>query len=168
MLELILNQNQIPADTWRYGPRASAKTGCGWIALYNALALLGEPRPPEAVISALERQLPLIHGAFGTTCLGPALLLRAWGYRVGVTSDPRRFDTLAAQADAAILFYYWRNGLRLGAHFVALHRTPSGFVGYNTYTNSAAPDAYGPSLSGFLKKQGYFGCVLTVIRKTAP
>ena len=42
MGELILNQTQIPKEQWRYGLRSSAKTGCGWIALYNALILLGE------------------------------------------------------------------------------------------------------------------------------
>ena len=34
------------------------------------------------------------------------------------------------------------------------------FTGYNTYKNSTGPDLYGESLDGFLKKRGYFGCVL--------
>ena len=165
MDELILNQNQIPKGQWRYGLCPSAKTGCGWIALYNALVLLGDRPSPEAIISALERQLPLIHGSLGTTCLGPALLLRKWGYRVWICSDVSRFDSIAAQADAAIVFYNWRRGLRFGAHFVALKSSPSGFVGYNTYANSVGPDLYGRSLSQYLRRQGYFGCVLTAVRR---
>ena len=71
-----------------------------------------------------------------------------------------RFDALAADAPVSILFYYWRRGMKIGAHFVALHKTDRGFVGYNTYKNSAGPDFYGESLEKFLKKRGYFGCVL--------
>ena len=59
-----------------------------------------------------------------------------------------------------ILFYYWRKGWKLGGHFVALHKTDRGIVGYNTYSNSTGPDLYGDSLEAFLKKRGYFGCVL--------
>ena len=53
--------------------------------------------------------------------------------------------------------------MRLGAHFVAVRREEQGFVGYNTYSNSRGPDFYGESLEGYLKKQGFFGCVLTKV-----
>ena len=64
-----------------------------------------------------------------------------------------------------ILFYHWRDGFRLGAHFVALHKKDGVFVGYNTYRNSTGPDRYGPSLQTFLKERGYFGTVLIAIQK---
>lgn len=165
MAELIYNQNRIPREQWRYGLRSSAKTGCGWIALYNALILLGEEPNPEALIRDLEKQLPLIHGNVGTFCLGPALLLKKYGYSVNICSDTQRFDALVRKSDAAILFYYWRKGLHLGAHFVALQAAASGFIGYNTYTNSVSTDSYGNSLTQYLKNQGYFGCVLTAVRR---
>lgn len=168
MGKLILNQTQIPREQWRYGLRSSAKTGCGWIALYNALILLGKDPEPETLIRALERQLPLIHGNAGTFCLGPALLLKKYGYRVNICSDTQRFDTLVQTSDAAILYYYWRDGLRVGAHFIALKWDGTQFVGYNTFTNSTAPDGFGQSLSGYLRRQGFFGCVLTVLRKNLP
>lgn len=41
MTGLIYNQHDIPKDVYRYGLRPSAQTGCGWIATYNALKLLG-------------------------------------------------------------------------------------------------------------------------------
>ena len=41
MVDLIYNQKKIPKDQWRYGFRSSAATGCGWIATYNALQLMG-------------------------------------------------------------------------------------------------------------------------------
>ena len=163
MPDLILNQTEIPADRWRYGLRSSAKTGCGWIAVYNCLALLGRPKEPEEIIRGLELQMPGLHGTFGTLCLGPAILLKKWGFRVETQSDVQKFDSLLPVGATAILFYYWRKGLRLGAHFVTVQREERGFVGYNTYSNSSGPDFYGESLEAFLKKNGFFGCVLTKV-----
>lgn len=76
METFICNQTKIPKDRWRYGLRSSAKVGCGWIAVYNALIQLGESPLPETIIDALEHQLPLIHGNLGTSVLGPAMLLK--------------------------------------------------------------------------------------------
>ena len=165
MAELICNQTRIPKDQWRYGLRPSAKTGCGWIAVYNLLVLFGEEPRPEELISALEHQLPLLHGTFGTLCLGPAMLLKKMKYRVDSTSDPQKYDDLVKKSDGAILFYYWRRKHRFGAHFVALEARPDGFWGYNTYSNSQGPDYYGESLKEYLHDRRYFGCVLTCIRK---
>lgn len=165
MAELICNQTRIPKDQWRYGLRPSAKTGCGWIAVYNLLVLFGEEPRPEELISALERQFPLLHGTFGTLCLGPAMLLKKMKYRVDSTSDPQKYDDLVKKSDGAILFYYWRKGVRFGAHFAALRWDGTRFVGYNTYSNSQGPDSLGESLPAFLTSQGYFGSVLTVVRR---
>ena len=165
MKELIYNQNQIPRDQWRYGLRSSAATGCGWVATHNALRLMGYETDIDQLIRYYEYQLPLIHGNAGTSFWGPAVLFRQWGFPVKVCSHPRQFDDLAGRSDVCILFYHWRRGARFGAHFVALHRTNRGFVGYNTYKNSTGPDAYGPSLEAFVKKQKYFGCVLMGIQK---
>lgn len=165
MAELIYNQNRIPREQWRYGLRSSAKTGCGWIALYNALVLLGEEPDPQQLIRACERQVPLINGNAGTILFSPGQLLKRWGYPVRISALPEQFDRLCRQSDAAILFYYWREGFRLGAHFVALHHTDQGFLGYNTYSNSSGPDAYGQSLEAFLRQRKYFGCVVTAVKK---
>ena len=81
-----------------------------------------------------------------------------------IVVDRKRFDMEAAAADCCILFYRWRKKLTMGAHFVALHHTDRGFVGYNTYSNSTGPDFYGSSLDGFLKQRNYFGCVLIAIQ----
>lgn len=163
MEDLICNQNRIPRDKWRYGLRSSAATGCGWIATHNALHLMGYRTDIEELIRYYERQLPLIHGNAGTSFWGPAELFRRWGFPVKVCLKTSSFDALARKSDACILFYRWHRGLKLGAHFVALHHTPQGFVGYNTYRTSTGPDLYGHSLEGFLKKQGFFTPVLIAI-----
>ena len=81
MKDLIYNQRQIPREQWRYGLRSSAAVGCGWIATYNALRLLGYRTTPENLIRYYEGQLPLIHGNAGTSFWGPAVCFRQWGSR---------------------------------------------------------------------------------------
>ena len=80
MNEIIYNQTEIPKTKWRYGFRSSAATGCGWIAVYNSLVLMGCEASPEHLIRYFQRQFPLIHGNLGTMipeqrCLRIVLLL---------------------------------------------------------------------------------------------
>ena len=69
---LIYNQHDIPKHMHRYGLRASADTGCGWIATHNALVLLRCQTDTEKLIRYYEWQLPLIHGNAGTSFWGSA------------------------------------------------------------------------------------------------
>ena len=165
MDDLIYNQNHIPREQWRYGLRSSAATGCGWIATYNALRLLGYKTDPERLIRYYEWQVPLVHGNMGTLMFGPAIRFRQWGFPVTVTANRKEFVRVVEESDACVLFYRWHSKWKLGAHFVALHKTPRGILGYNTYKSSRGPDPYGESLDGFLKQRKYFGAVLIGIRK---
>lgn len=162
---LIYNQNHIPKDQYRYGFRASKDTGCGWVAVHNALHLLGKKTDIEELIRYFEWQLPLIHGNAGTSFWSPALCFQKWGYQTELIFDRRKFDSAAKRSDVCILFYRWHRGAKLGAHFVALHHTPTGFVGYNTYQNSTGPDAYGESLLQQIQNRRWFGCILLCIKK---
>lgn len=164
MNELIYNQHQIPKEKWRYGFRASADTGCGWIATHNALRLLGYKTDIDELIRYYQWQLPLIHGNAGTSFWGPAVCFRNWGFPVEICLQPKQFDEIADRSDVCILFYRWKKGLKLGAHFVALHRSADGFLGYNTFRNSTGPDAYGQSLAKYIQNQKWFGCVLIGIQ----
>ena len=164
MKDLIFNQREIPKDQWRYGFRSSAAVGCGWIATYNALRIMGYYAEPEKLIRFYERQLPLLHGNLGTSFWAPALAFRKWGFPVEMVFDRDRFDEAAKKADVCLLFYWWRRGRKLGAHFVAVRHSEDGFVGYNTYSNSQGPDAYGESLKSFIDGKNRFGSVLIAIR----
>ena len=165
MEDLIYCQREIPKEQWRYGLRASAATGCGWIAVYNALRILGKEAQPRELIRYFERMLPLVHGNFGTTILAPAFYFKKQGYLVDWTARTDRFDAMLSGADVCVLYYRWHKKWKFGAHFVALHRTPQGICAYNTYTNSKGPDLYGQSLEGYLKRRKCFGAVLIAIRK---
>lgn len=164
MSDFIYNQKKIPKGQWRYGLRASAATGCGWIATYNALFAMGYREKPERLIRYFERQLPLIHGNLGTFLLGPVFYFKKHGFSVRLVKRRSSFDDAVKNSDVAIVFYYWRQRMRFGAHFVAVRYQEGEFVGYNTFRTSAGPDYYGASLEAFLKKRKYFGCVLIAIQ----
>jgi len=165
MQDFIYCQRDIPKDKWRYGFRSSAATGCGWIATYNALRLMGYDNvKPESLIRFYERQLPLIHGNTGTATLAPAIFFKRHGFGVKCTANRKRFDDVAKASDVCVLYFWWRRKWKFGAHFVTVQYTENGFVGYNTYRTSKGPDKYGKSLDGFLKEKKYFGAVLIGIK----
>jgi hypothetical protein len=162
--DLIYNQRKIPKDQWRYGFRTSADTGCGWIATYNALRLLGYRAKPEQLIRYYERQLPLIHGNAGTSFWGPAVCMKQLGFPVDIVIDRKKFDETARESDVCILFYRWHQKYRFGAHFVALRYKDGRFTGYNTFRSSQGPDDWGESIDEFMTKNHFFGAVLIGIR----
>ncbi len=164
MKDLICCQRDIPREQWRYGFRSSAATGCGWIATYNALRLLGYRAEPESLIRMYERMLPLVHGNAGTTLPAPAVAFRSWGFPVRLVFRREEFDQAAKESHVCIVFYRWRKKWKLGAHFVTVQHTEAGFVGYNTYHNSKGPDDWTDSIDGFLKSRKYFGAVLICIK----
>ena len=108
MDDLIYNQRDIPKDKWRYGFRSSAATGCGWIATYNALRLMGYNTDIEELIRYYQWQLPLLHGNTGTSFWGPAVCFRQWNFPVELCFKRDQFDATATRSDVCILFYHWR------------------------------------------------------------
>lgn len=164
MNDLIYCQKDIPKEQWRYGFRSSAATGCGWIATYNALRLMGYKAEPEKLIEKYERMLPLLHGNTGTNVLAPAVVFKRWGFPVKVVFDRKKYDEAARESDVCIVFYYWRKKWKLGAHFVTVQYQDGRFTGYNTYSNSKGPDDWTESMAGFLENRKYFGTVLICIR----
>lgn len=164
MDDLIYNQTKIPKEQWRYGFRTSAATGCGWIATYNALRLMGYKAKQEELIRYYEHQVPLLHGNAGTLNQAPAFFFRHHGFPVDTLSVTERFDEAVKSADVAILFYYWRRKLKFGAHFVAVQHKDGAFTGYNTFATSDGPDDYGESLEAYIKKHGFLLPFLIAIK----
>ena len=165
MDKMIYCQNDIPKDKLRYGLRSSASTGCGWIAAYNALRIMGYKPSPERVIEYFEKQVPVLNGNTGTFIFTPALFFSSLGFSVKTSINRNQFDVIAADCDAVILYYWWRKGLRIGAHFAAVKKDGRLYTGYNTYSNSKGPDLWGTSINEFLTKRGYFGRMITGIKK---
>ena len=161
---MIYNQKKIPKDQWRYGFRSSAAAGCGWIAAYNALHLMGYHVEPEKLIRYYQRHVPGLNGTLGTFVMTPVRLFQKLGFEVKTTVRRSDFDDLAKSSDVCILFYHWTHLPKLGAHFTAVQYKDGQFTGYNTYKNSKGPDHYGDSLEEFIRRKKYFGTVLIGVR----
>ena len=160
---LIINQCKIPKKKWRYGVRSSAATGCGWIATYNALQLMGYEAEPCKLIRFYLWMMPLINGIFGTSFWCLPLFFKMHGFQIKVSFRKKKFDEMVRGADVCVLLYSWRRKWKYGAHYVTLQEKNGQVVGYNTYTNSTGPDVYGESLAALLKARKYFWPMLIAI-----
>jgi len=165
MNDLIYNQRDIPKDKWRYGLRSSAATGCGWIATYNALRLLGYKVDPEKLITYYESCFPIINGNFGTFISSPVRFFKSKGFKVRTCAKLQSFDEIARESDVCIMFFFWHSKRRFGAHYVTVQYSNGKFYGYNTFSDSDSADNYGESLEKFVRRRKYFMPMLIGIRK---
>ena len=95
----------------------------------------------------------MLNGNIGTFVLSPAIFFKQFGFSVRITAKNSEFDSIAEHSDVCILYFWWKYKFKIGAHFVALHKTDKGFTGYNTYDNSKGPDIYGESVEEFVKNK---------------
>lgn len=120
----IVDQNLLVSP---YGRHGSAAMGCGWVAAYNALRILGVQADPETVRGEMEKLL-LLGGINGTPFF--TILVYFWrkGFRIKLSADRKRFGRLARKAPAGIVFYlYHREGRAFPmGHFAAYAPTPDG------------------------------------------
>ena len=106
----------------KYGFVDSSKNGCGWVACYNLLHLIGYPYPPEGVCKSMAAWLPF-GGLIGTHILPLYLWLRKHtSLRIGFVSNytPLRLK----QFKGGIVWYFTGKGM----HFAAFSPTEKGKV----------------------------------------
>lgn len=116
---MIFDQRAYAGDA--YGLRGSDRNGCGWIAAYNVLRLLGRPVPADQVRREMEKYL-LLGGLNGTPFYALLLYFRAKGFRTALCWRKHSFHRQALRHPASILFYLYR----WGGHFAVLRPLPDG------------------------------------------
>jgi len=138
---LINGQSLPPVSEMRYGAVKIAWSGCGLIAVHNALFLLGNPQPFRDVIAWGDLKASRLFGFFGTSPRKTKRLFQKLGYNVDTVSDKSRFDTYARRADVC-LFTYWNKkwSIRHGMHTVCVQYRDGFLEVYNLY-NSATEAA---------------------------
>ncbi len=155
----IYNQVSGTASELWFGFFKSSHNGCGWIATYNALLMLGNRINPCDIIGEYELTGAVLFGALGIQPYAITHFFRWRGYKVTVTYDTSKFDTVAKKNKANIV-WYWHGK---GAHYVALKWNGSAFLGYNTYAQSSGVDIWGTSISGYISGNNWTGCMLISI-----
>lgn len=144
---LINGQGLSPVKDMRYGIVDIARSGCGVIAVYNALMLLGSPHRFHDVIAWGDKKASAAFGLLGTLPWKARSLFQRLGYAVTAVTDQGLFDRHARRADVCLFTYWNRKGsVRQGMHTVCLQYRSGAIEIYNLY-NSCAEVSRRPSLT---------------------
>lgn len=133
----IHGQSRPPVANMRYGVVRAAWSGCGLIAVYNALLLLGNPHPLWDVIAWGDLKGAALFGIFGTSHRRAGRLFRQLGYTVTAVTDPARFDFYVQRAEVCLFTFWNRKGkFYKGMHTVCAQWRESVLEVYNLYNTS--------------------------------
>ncbi|MCL2425391.1 MAG: hypothetical protein FWD05_03530 [Oscillospiraceae bacterium] len=134
---LIDNQNQPPASLVRMGTRPGLNegwyNGCGWVAAYNSLIILGNPMHPAEIVHHFETTGGTVwDGVFGTFPHAIEGLFVELDYDVNHTLFPQitlNLDDTIRNSRVAILAYMHTSA----AHYIVIEYRPEDgtFVVYN-------------------------------------
>jgi len=121
---LLDDQNRRPANQIRMGTTEGMNegwyNGCGWVATYNALILLGNPRHPAEIVRHFEESGgTVMGGVFGTYPNTIEAYLRGLGYNVNHTLFPQltlNLDDEIKNSRISILAYAHTSA----AHYVTI------------------------------------------------
>lgn len=157
----IYNQKEGWASKLWFGFFRSSYNGCGWIATYNAAIMLGRHIDASDIISEYEMTGAVLYGVMGVQPYAITHFFRFRKYKVTVTYNVNKFDTVAKKHKANIIWYWFD---RVNAHYVAIKWDGKKFVGYNTFSNSSGPDDWGKSIKAFLNRRDYRASLLISIK----
>lgn len=134
----INGQGLCPVKDMRYGIVDIARAGCGVIAVYNALLLLGNPHRFYEVAAWGDRKAAAAFGLLGTIPPKERQLFQRLGYAVTSVTDVKLLDRHAQAADVC-LFTFWnqKGSIRRGMHTVCLQYRSGAIDVYNLSNLSA-------------------------------
>lgn len=164
-MEPICNQTKIPKNQWRYGLLPSAAAGCGWIAVYNAMVLTGRTPDIPDIMRRLFLNAPLLNGTAGTMPYSPGAVLRQYGYHTKTAFSMEDIDRIGRESQVAIVYYFWREGLKMSSHLTTVQFRDGQFWAYNLFRSVTTPFPCGESLAAFLRRQHFFGCFLVGVNE---
>ena len=112
----------------RMGLLSGKNNGCGWIATYNALKILGKTIHPKNIIYFYECWGSILQGAFGVLPDAVADFFRLQGRKVSTLNLTRKgIDKKIKSSKVSILCYAHSKGL----HYIAIKWTGKKFQVYN-------------------------------------
>ena len=142
--------NQGKTGDFRYGFFHSDKKGCGWIATYNALVKLGNPKPMASIIASYDLYGETLFGLLGTNPFAVQLYFETHGYHTTLTFNQSKFAANIQNNTASIIAYFSSRG----GHFQFIEHTEG--ESYKVYNNT-----YEIPLNTYL--QNHSGTVMLLI-----
>ena len=162
----IHSQSDEDIATKKLGVSTVAFSGCGVVAVYNALITLGAGKPFDEVLGYFNQSASRVvfSGLLGILPHQVEAYFVNEGYRVITTNDPDGINIYSRTADASILWYLYPQsygGINLfGAHFVHYAKSGQAYVAYN---DSYSQTFYFPSDLGMM--DGRYGAIGIFIYK---
>ena len=140
----IFSQNNKAVADMRFGLKPMWYNGCGIIAVYNALLLLGFQNDLRKIVYYFERRGKMLWGLFGTKPWAIWRYIKKQGFKIRLCSYKK--------ADNGVyIITVWNK--RPGMHYMALKKTDSGLQVYNGYRRKDTYDTY-PDFQSFFKDTG--------------
>lgn len=134
-----------------FGRSNLGKSGCGVLAVCNALWILGYDADLQSVKKWFEKNGLFFGAVWGVRAKSVAKFLRLQGLTIWEKPRSSTYDKELERADCAILMYFWRRGKNCGGHYVTLKKTEEGVLIYNLYRNSKQTYRFA-SVDEFLRK----------------
>lgn len=161
---LINGQGIPPVKDMRFGFVNIAWSGCGIIAVYNALLLLDNFHPFCEVVAWGDLRASRAFGFLGTSPRKTRRLFQKLGYTVRTISDKRLFDVYARTADVC-LFTFWnqKGHICRGMHTVCV-QYQAGCLNVYNLTNFSPEMAHKASFEEW-NKEGIGPVVLYCINR---
>ena len=150
-----------------FGKRGNtADHGCGWISVFNARKLLGNPCCPSEALRDMER------GARGTGTRGMdpfyiAKYFKGLGYRTEIVTGTERIENKARECDAFIFCYLFKGrGGQPSGHFVA--GKPDLDTGRLVFYNGEQPgESFADSISQIKNQDTFFNLLISIKKKSS-
>lgn len=154
-------------STFRIGTKQFAQSGCGAIAVFNALSIIGREPDLSEIIDFLERKGLVCYGKFGINPVAIGKYLNRenvnWKRYGGVDLPEHLYE----RGDSVIALYGWASHSGCGNHYVALERLEDGWKAYNVYNNAEKAIVY-PDLKTFMEQSPYCRPIAWFLLKKTP
>lgn len=128
---------------WQFGARTLDYNGCGVIATYNVMRMLGYNPNLASVAYDIERNHgTLLWGYAGTDPSHPLDYFNSHGIRVRSYYNISSLESAARNINCSnqfIMMCFWnnKNDLTKGAHFIAVRKQANGeYIAYNRYDDN--------------------------------
>ena len=147
--------DQSAYDYMRMGFFGADWNGCGWIAAYNAMIMIGRQQQAADVIRYFDKAgKTILFGTFGVApgAIGGYLMNQGLAGKMNLVpfNMPSNIESVAKKASACILLYAHSGG----AHYIAFKWNGKAYDAYNANTGTFS------SIDGYLKKYG--GTFITI------
>ncbi|MBQ8942640.1 MAG: hypothetical protein IJ062_12465 [Firmicutes bacterium] len=140
----IYSQRRRDIAEMRFGLKPMWYNGCGIIAVYNALLLLGFQEDFRKITEYFERRGKMLWGLFGTKPWSIIRYFKKSGFKIKLCR-PKNAE------NGVYVITVWNK--RPGMHYMALKKAPDGIQVYNGYRRHDTYDFY-PDFDSFFKDTG--------------